>query len=477
MSDTPADGSTPPESPTEADKALTANVRRQTADTLEKEDIPKKNVHIEMGNFSNLEDEKTKLEVKGGSFFCEIKSSDYNGCFTVSIRGESCLIKHVDLPKYGKYWKVIDYTRSVEIELVNRNKIKDPLTRGEVVQDLEDLLHVIFLSNFKEDYQKTDPVELVISTKKIEKIKPIADGGTTISKGQESQNGIPDFIEEIDPSKFPGIERIIGNQQAVGELLKTIKIAMADPELRKKWGVSFQHILLYGPPGTGKTMLAKAAAKALAEVMGIDFISVSSEDLSSKWVGEGEQNVNKLFDYARSKKPVIVFIDELDSLLREDAGDMHEVSRKMINAFLKCMDGMKDNDGVIIIGATNDKDGISKRALRAGRFTKQIYVGLPSEPEKSQMFHKELEELSVKSELSEEFIGDVIERYMDGWAGADINALFVYAREQFALYEMEGKNIEVITEDMFAKILEVFVTMRERSKSSKRIGFQGREES
>ena len=149
---------------------------------------------------------------------------------------------------------------------------------------------------------------------------------------------------------------------------------------RREWygrmGVPWRRgYLLYGPPGTGKTMLAKACARESQA----NFIATKSSDLLSKWYGESEQQIARLFARARQVAPTVIFIDELDSLVPARGGGMGEpqVTERVVNTILAEMDGLEELNNVVLIGATNRPNLIDPALLRPGRFDELIYVGTP----------------------------------------------------------------------------------------------------
>jgi transitional endoplasmic reticulum ATPase len=133
--------------------------------------------------------------------------------------------------------------------------------------------------------------------------------------------------------------------------------------------------LLYGPPGTGKTLLAKATARESEA----NFIATKSSNLLSKWYGESEQQIARLFARARQVAPTVIFIDELDSLVPARGGSMGEpqVTERVVNTILAEMDGLEELQSVVVIGATNRPNLIDPALLRPGRFDELIYVPVP----------------------------------------------------------------------------------------------------
>ncbi len=151
---------------------------------------------------------------------------------------------------------------------------------------------------------------------------------------------------------------------------------MKHPEAFRRLGIRpAKGFLLYGPPGTGKTLLAKAAARESEA----NFIATKSSDLLSKWYGESEQQIARLFNRARQVAPTIIFIDELDSLVPARGGGLGEpqVTERVVNTILSEMDGLEELQNVVVIGATNRPTLIDPALLRPGRFDELIYVGTP----------------------------------------------------------------------------------------------------
>ena len=174
-------------------------------------------------------------------------------------------------------------------------------------------------------------------------------------------------------------------------------------------------VLLVGPPGTGKTLLAKAVAGEA----GVPFFIISGSDFVEMFVGVGASRVRDLFEEAKKKAPCIIFIDEIDAVGRQRGaglGGGHDEREQTLNQLLVEMDGFADNEGVIVLAATNRPDVLDKALLRAGRFDRQIMVGSPDVKAREQI----LEVHSRKKRLAPDVDLKVIAKNTSGFAGADL---------------------------------------------------------
>ena len=189
-----------------------------------------------------------------------------------------------------------------------------------------------------------------------------------------------------------------GLDEARDRLREGVELPLKHPEAFRRLGIRpAKGFLLYGPPGTGKTLLAKAAARE-AEA---NFIATKSSDLLSKWYGESEQQIARLFNRARQVAPTIIFIDELDSLVPARGGGLGEpqVTERVVNTILAEMDGLEELQNVVVIGATNRPTLIDPALLRPGRFDELIYVGVPDTAGRRRILAIHTEEMPLAEDV------------------------------------------------------------------------------
>jgi len=168
---------------------------------------------------------------------------------------------------------------------------------------------------------------------------------------------------------------IAGLEDIKQRLKEAVEWPLQFPHMFKKIGIRPPRgILLYGPPGVGKTMLAKAVASESES----NFISIKGPELISKWVGESEKGIRKIFQKARQTAPTIIFFDELDAIAgRRDSGDGSKTTERVVNQLLTEMDGLEELHDVVIIAATNRPDLVDPSLLRSGRFDRVIPISVP----------------------------------------------------------------------------------------------------
>ena len=223
-------------------------------------------------------------------------------------------------------------------------------------------------------------------------------------------------VFDKDNSKRVTFKDVAGLEEAKVEIMEIVDFLKKADKYRELGAKIQKGALLVGPPGTGKTLLAKAVAGEA----NVPFLSISGSDFVEMFVGVGASRVRDLFEQAKQKAPCIVFIDEIDAIGRargKNAGFSGNDEREnTLNQLLTEMDGFQTNTGVIVLAATNRADILDKALMRAGRFDRQIEVGLPDVKEREEIFDVHLRPLKLDPALDRSFLA----RQTPGFSGADI---------------------------------------------------------
>ncbi|CAB3404411.1 unnamed protein product [Caenorhabditis bovis] len=234
--------------------------------------------------------------------------------------------------------------------------------------------------------------------------------------GKSSPSALREAVVETPNTTWDDIG---GLQNVKRELQELVQYPVEHPEKYLKFGMQpSRGVLFYGPPGCGKTLLAKAIANECQA----NFISIKGPELLTMWFGESEANVRDVFDKARAAAPCVLFFDELDSIAKSrgaNLGDAGGASDRVINQVLTEMDGMNAKKNVFIIGATNRPDIIDPAVLRPGRLDQLIYIPLPDEASRLQIFKASLRKTPLAPNLDLNHLA----KNTVGFSGADLTEI------------------------------------------------------
>ncbi len=243
-----------------------------------------------------------------------------------------------------------------------------------------------------------------------------------------------------------GWDDIGGVDEAIDKLKEGIELPLKNPGAFERLGIRpAKGFLLYGPPGTGKTLLAKAVAKE-AEA---NFISMKSSDLLSKWYGESEQQIARMFQRARAVAPCVIFIDEIDSLVpaRGSGQGEPQVTGRVVNTILAEMDGLEELQSVVVIGATNRPTLVDPALLRPGRFDELVYVGTPDRKGRERILGIHTEGMPLADDVDLAAVAEKTERF----TGADLED--VVRRAGLNALRRAGGDVQNVTAADFTEAL------------------------
>ncbi len=258
--------------------------------------------------------------------------------------------------------------------------------------------------------------------------------------------------EEKNKKTFADVAGCDEEKEELAEIVDFLK----DPKRFTAMGARIpKGVLLVGPPGTGKTLLAKAVAGEA----GVQFLSISGSDFVELYVGVGAGRVRDLFEQAKKLAPAIIFIDEIDAVGRQRGsglGGGHDEREQTLNQLLVEMDGFSNNEGVIVMAATNRADILDNALLRPGRFDRQVYVGLPDIKGREAI----LKIHAKGKQLAEDVDLNSIAKGTPGFSGADLENLM----NEAALLAVRRRHRFINMEDVDEAILKVEMGPEKKSR-------------
>lgn len=258
-----------------------------------------------------------------------------------------------------------------------------------------------------------------------------------------------DFVDDLGPDRSGGgsyflekptinFSHVGGMQRIKEEISMKIIQPLKNPDLYKAFGKKVGGgILLYGPPGCGKTFIAKATAGEIHA----KFINIGLHDILDMWIGNSEKNLHGIFELARKHAPCVLFFDEVDAMGASRSDLRQSAMRHVINQFLAEMDGVQsDNEGVLILAATNAPWSVDAAFRRPGRFDRVIFVEPPDEAAREEILQAMLKDKPIKDIDTRK-----LARETPDYSGADIKAMIDIAVEDKLRDSMATGHLQPLT--------------------------------
>ncbi|MEM5815163.1 MAG: CDC48 family AAA ATPase [Candidatus Aenigmatarchaeota archaeon] len=306
-------------------------------------------------------------------------------------------------------------------EMAKQNLYGRPMIKGDIVipspayrrrsssffeeflgQDFEDLFFNPFPSETRLVVVNTDPPNKIVYIGEATEVEVL--------------KKIPESLRLEGKVPVVTYEDIGGMKPVVEKVREMIELPLRYPEIFERLGIEPpKGVLLYGPPGTGKTLLAKAVANE----SGAYFISVNGPEFLSKFYGESESNLRKIFEEAEKNAPTIIFFDEIDAIAPKREEVTGEVERRIVSTLLTLMDGLKSRGKVIVIAATNRPNDIDPALRRPGRFDREIEVPVPDRDGRLEILKIHTRNMPLAKDVNLEEIANKTH----GYVGADLMAL------------------------------------------------------
>jgi transitional endoplasmic reticulum ATPase len=338
--------------------------------------------------------------------------------------------------------------------IIKHNLYKRPVTKGDIIVPspvvkrrghgssiFEDFFGIEFEDFFTPIAGETRFVVTSTNPKGVVKITDMTE--------MEVQPKMPDTMK-MEERVVPSVtyEDIGGMKDITEKVREMIELPLRHPELFERLGVEPpKGILLHGPPGTGKTLLARAVANE----SGANFISISGPEVMSKWYGQSEENLRKIFEEAEKNAPTIIFIDEIDSIAPKREEVSGEVERRVVSQLLTLMDGLKKRGKVIIIAATNRVNAVDPALRRGGRFDREIEIPVPDREGRLEILNIHTRSMPL-NKIDLNWLADITY----GYVGADIEALTKEAAMSAlrrVLPEIKWKEKEELPREVMEKLI------------------------
>ena len=303
--------------------------------------------------------------------------------------------------------------------LLKQNLFMRPMTKGDII-----ITNPVFKTRTRNDdvfsqFFGIDIQEVFLplgTETRLAVVKTSPDGITQISDMTEVEL-MPEAVE-VEAAKLPTVtyEDIGGLGEIIPKIREMIEVPLRRPEVFERLGIEPpKGVLLHGSPGTGKTLIAKAVANE----SGAHFISLAGPEIFSKWYGQTEENLRKVFEEAEKSAPSIIFIDEIDAIAPKREQVTGEVERRTVSQLLTLMDGLQSRGRVIVIAATNRVNSLDPALRRSGRFDREIEIPVPDKKGRKEILQIHTRYMPLEKGVDLDKLSEVTY----GYVGADIAGL------------------------------------------------------
>lgn len=223
-------------------------------------------------------------------------------------------------------------------------------------------------------------------------------------------------VPELEMPSRTTYEDIGGLDEEIKRIREMVELPLRHPEIFQRLGIDPpKGVLLHGPPGCGKTLLARAVANESEA----NFYAINGPEIMSKFYGESEARMRKMFEDAEKNAPSILFIDEIDAIAPKRSEVTGEVERRVVAQLLASMDGLKGRGHIIVIGATNRPDAVDEALRRPGRFDREIELGIPGREGRTEILQIHTRGMPLADDVNLTHFAEITH----GYTGADLEAL------------------------------------------------------
>ena len=326
------------------------------------------------------------------------------------------------------------YQQKFSAAIMVYEQMENNITTADQVLYIKCLLKENYMELELTNYQQVLALNPGFSDEEIDKHLRMPSADDLFMDEEDFDNDESYFMEKptLKFSDVGGMDKV--KEEIAIKIIEPIK----NPDLFKAFGKKAGGgILLYGPPGCGKTFIAKATAGEIDA----KFINIGLHDILDMWIGNSEKNLHEIFELARRNKPCVLFFDEVDAMGASRSDLKQSAMRHVINQFLAELDGVEsDNEGVLVLAATNAPWSVDAAFRRPGRFDRIIFVAPPDEAARVDM----LKTLLLTKPVGEIEINKIAAATTD-YSGADLNAVIDIAVEEKLRESISKGSIQVLT--------------------------------